>query len=296
MGGMAGMGAMGGMAGMGTGGMAGMATGGAAGSGTGGAGTGGAGTGGAGTGGAGTGGTGGSGNMTPEAFCASYETHCTFTGTDHFTSSAECKTKYTAMGPLQQKCTNDTRDAATTTRSTARTRRASRLQPDQLTSDALRSMWREWWPSPCLIGVCTSRRTARQPCGVGQAVQRQRQRSIGVGAASSEELAMGSLAVTMRSARRGLVPAGRTLARPAQGVVAARAGDRDDVHDGHRRAPPPRRRSSPSVPTSVGCPATRGSRRERSARSGSAPRKSGRRRTIIGGQASAGARGPTRSA
>ncbi|MFO0569956.1 MAG: hypothetical protein U0263_30195 [Polyangiaceae bacterium] len=77
------------------------------GSGTGGSGTGGSGTGGAGTGGSGTGGTGGGGgNMTPEAFCASYETTCTFSGTDHFTSSQDCKTKYAAFGETQKTCTN----------------------------------------------------------------------------------------------------------------------------------------------------------------------------------------------
>lgn len=77
------------------------------GSGTGGSGTGGSGTGGAGTGGSGTGGTGGGGgNMTPEAFCASYETKCTFSGTDHFTSSQDCKTKYAAFGETQKTCTN----------------------------------------------------------------------------------------------------------------------------------------------------------------------------------------------
>ena len=97
-GGMAGMGAMAGMGGMGA--MGGMA-------GTGGSGTGGSGTGGSGTGGSGTGGTGGGGgNMTPEAFCASYETHCGFGTAEHYPSSAECKTKYAAFSESRKTCAN----------------------------------------------------------------------------------------------------------------------------------------------------------------------------------------------
>ncbi len=83
---------------------------GAGGSGTGGSGTGGSGTGGSGTGGSGTGGsgTGGSGgNMTPEAFCASYETKCGFGTAEHYKSSAECKQKYGAFADKRKSCAND---------------------------------------------------------------------------------------------------------------------------------------------------------------------------------------------
>ena len=104
MAGMGGLGAMGGMAGTGGSGTGGSGTGG---SGTGGSGTGGSGTGGSGTGGSGTGGTGGGGgNMTPEAFCASYETHCGFGTAEHYPSSAECKTKYAAFSESRKTCAN----------------------------------------------------------------------------------------------------------------------------------------------------------------------------------------------
>ena len=74
---------------------------------SGGGGTGGSGTGGSGTGGSGTGGTGGGGgNMTPEAFCASYETHCGFGTAEHYPSSAECKTKYAAFSESRKTCAN----------------------------------------------------------------------------------------------------------------------------------------------------------------------------------------------
>ncbi|MCC6663152.1 MAG: hypothetical protein IT375_05365 [Polyangiaceae bacterium] len=109
MAGMGGMGAMGGMAGTGGSGTGGSGTGGSGtgGSGTGGSGTGGSGTGGSGTGGSGTGGTGGGGgNMTPEAFCASYETHCGFGTAEHYPSSAECKTKYAAFSESRKTCAN----------------------------------------------------------------------------------------------------------------------------------------------------------------------------------------------
>ena len=69
--------------------------------------SGGGGTGGSGTGGSCTGGTGGGGgNMTPEAFCASYETHCGFGTAEHYPSSAECKTKYAAFSESRKTCAN----------------------------------------------------------------------------------------------------------------------------------------------------------------------------------------------
>ena len=93
--------------GAGAGGGAGVGGSGTGGSGTGGSGTGGSGTGGSGTGGSGTGGTGGGGgNMTPEAFCASYETHCGFGTAEHYPSSAECKTKYAAFSESRKTCAN----------------------------------------------------------------------------------------------------------------------------------------------------------------------------------------------
>ena len=92
--------ASGGSAGTASGGSAGSSTGGAAGSSTGGAA-------GSGTGGAATGGTGGgSGTPSAEVFCASYETHCGFSGTDHYASSAECKKKYDAFNAATKTCVN----------------------------------------------------------------------------------------------------------------------------------------------------------------------------------------------
>ncbi|MBK7586667.1 MAG: hypothetical protein IPI67_41585 [Myxococcales bacterium] len=92
--------ASGGSAGTASGGSAGSSTGGAAGSSTGGAA-------GSGTGGAATGGTGGgSGNLTAEAFCASYETQCGFSGTDHFASSGECKASYAKFNAATKDCVN----------------------------------------------------------------------------------------------------------------------------------------------------------------------------------------------
>ncbi|GMV12190.1 MAG: hypothetical protein AMXMBFR56_04140 [Polyangiaceae bacterium] len=97
----------------GSGGSGGGATGGSGGGGTGGSATGGsAGTSTGGTAGTSTGGTAGmdggagtdGGGNAADTFCASYETKCTFTGTDHYTSSADCKTKYNGFNTATKAC------------------------------------------------------------------------------------------------------------------------------------------------------------------------------------------------
>jgi hypothetical protein len=102
-GGTGGTGATGGSAGSGTGGSGGSTggTGGTAGSGGSTGGTGGT----AGSGGS-MGGTGGSGGASAaaKAFCADYQTTCTFGSTGHYASMDDCLTKYDSYSAARQSC------------------------------------------------------------------------------------------------------------------------------------------------------------------------------------------------